>query len=368
MMRAPHFKPLLAAALLTALGSPLNAQQNPETEFRERIQVTEVLLDVLVTDPSGNVILGLDKDDFVVEVEGQPVELNSATFYSNRRLLDSGLLPESAGVSPGDVPVDRYFILFFHDQRPEYPSLTGQFLDALRWAQKWVDEAILPNDYVAVASYDHKLELHQDLTNNRSALKEALKAVAKGRDPGSNWPSRQAGGPGPSRRRNLPHGRHLSRQTRRIYSGLETLAEAAGYITGRKNLLFFSVGFGRLNDFGTYLPDERYYPPMMEILNDNNVAVYAISMFENLRDENPAQAVLGNVLSLLAADTGGRYYFNFVNFQVPLQKVVDDNSGYYLLSFSAEHPLGERGYREVEVATRNPVFKLRARKGYRYGT
>ncbi|MEE8278234.1 MAG: hypothetical protein V3R89_05900, partial [Thermoanaerobaculia bacterium] len=61
MMRAPHFKPLLAAALLTALGSPLNAQQNPETEFRERIQVTEVLLDVLVTDPSGNVILGLDK-------------------------------------------------------------------------------------------------------------------------------------------------------------------------------------------------------------------------------------------------------------------------------------------------------------------
>ncbi len=69
----------------------------------------------------------------------------------------------------------------------------------------------------------------------------------------------------------------------------------------------------------------------------------------------------------MAADTGGRYYFNFVNFRDPLQQVAEDNNGYYLLSYEAEHPRGEQGYREVEVETTNPAFVVRARKGYRYG-
>jgi hypothetical protein len=76
---------------------------------------------------------------------------------------------------------------------------------------------------------------------------------------------------------------------------------------------------------------------------------------------------LGNALSLLSADTGGTYYFNFANFNDPLREVVDDNSGYYLLSYSSERPTGETGYSKVKVTTRNPSFVVRARQGYRYG-
>ncbi len=353
------------AALLTAAAA---LAQPPREVFREELEVTEVLLDVVVTDASGNVILGLDKDDFVVEDGERTVDLTSATFYSNRRFVESAAAAERHGITPAEVPVDRYFILFFHDQRKEDASLTGQHLDAVRWASRWVSSEMLPNDWVAVLTYDHKLKVHQDFTTDAAALQRALEGVAKGTDPDSNWPSRFAEASGPSLRKNLPQGRELRRATPRIYSGLQRTAEAAGYITGRKNLLLFSIGFGRLNDFGTYLPDERYYPPLMETLNDNNVAVYAISLIENVADETAAQGVLGNSLSLLANDTGGRFYFNFANFRDPLRQVAEDNNGYYLLSYSARHPAGSRGYQEVQVSTRNPEFKVRARKGYRYGT
>ena len=146
------------------------------------------------------------------------------------------------------------------------------------------------------------------------------------------------------------------------------LADAAGYIVGRKNLMLFSIGFGNLSDFGTYIPDERYYDRMAHALNDNNVAVYSISWIENLTDENPAFGTLNNVLSLLSEETGGRYYFNFVDFKDPLQRVTEDNNGYYLLSYSARHPLGDEGYSKVAVSTVNPNFVVRARQGYRFGS
>ncbi len=369
---------LLAAA-------PLAAQQPTlqEEPFQERIEVTEVLLDVVVTDGDGNVILGLDRDDFVVEDGDQAVDLTDVTFYSNRRFLESVNLAERLGISPEQVPVDRFFILFFDDPRQLYPDLTSQLLDALRWARRWVHQELLPNDWVAVLSYDVKLQVHEDFTTDNEAILQALDDVARGKDASENWPSRSEGSTGPSLRANLPQGRDLARASRKIYGALESVAGAGGTIIGRKNLLLFSVGFGESGEFGvnpaaisnlesgsfgTFQADKRYYPNMMERLNDNNVAVYGVSLLENLADETFSQGLLNNGLSVLASDTGGQYYANFVNFQFPLRQVVDDNNGYYLLSYAARVPASEAGYRQVTVRTLNPDFKVRYRQGYLAGS
>ncbi|MEJ2084670.1 MAG: VWA domain-containing protein [Acidobacteriota bacterium] len=353
----------MTSALATA------QQEPPETEFKGRIEVTEVLLDVVVTDASGNLILGLKPEDFIIHDGDREVNATSATFYSNRRFVDSGLAATRAGVSPSEIPSDRYFIFLFHDQRFEDPELTSNILDALRWTKDWVEYESLENDWVAIASYDVKLKIHQDFTTSRQLLLEALTSVAKSKDPGSEWPSRIKEETGPSLRKNLPQGRELSKQTRRVYSAIDLLAESAGHITGRKNILLFSMGWGKIDtrNFNTYIPDVRYYPTMVESLNDNNVAVYSISWAKNASRENVAQSYLGNLLSDLSNDTGGIYYFNFVTFKDPLLEVTQDNNGYYLLSYEAEYEAGDKGYREVSVETRNPNFKVRARKGYRYG-
>lgn len=361
-MRRISLIALLLLPLFTT--TPATAQ---ETEFQERLDVTEVLLDVLVTDKKGNVILGLEPEDFVVEEDGERIEVRSATFYSNRRFVESTDAARRLGIGTDDVPVDRFFILFFHDARRNDPRLIGQQIEAVRRAERWVDTELLPNDWVAVVRYDASLMVHQDFTTDDEKIFSALKEVAKGKTPSANWPSRMEEHVGPSLRKNLPQGKDLNRRSRRIYDGLQTLAEAAGYITGRKNVLFFSMGFGELNDFGTYIPDARYYDGMMEALNNSNSAVYAISLYDALTPQNAAVSALENGMSLLASDTGGRYFFNFANFATPLRQVVEENNGYYLLSYSASTPAGTSGYRKVKVSTANPNFVVKGREGYLYG-
>ncbi len=364
---------------------PALAQDSAETEFGESINVTEVLLDVLVTDNKGNVILGLEPSDFIVEELGESVDVASATFYSNRRFVDNADLAERLGVERKQVPVDRFFVLFFEETRYFDPSFTANQLDAVRKVKDWVFSELLPNDWVAVVGWDARLSIYQDFTTDNDKIVRALNMVAKGKKPGDLWESRVSEHQGPSLAKNLPRGKELRAQTKKVFTALETVGEAAGYITGRKNLLLFTIGLGEVSVGGetpgqlglpatvssgsanTFTPDSRYYDPMMEKLNDNNVAVYSISVLKDRSDDNPTIAQLQNGLSVLADDTGGRYFYNFVNFRDPLQQIAEDNNGYYLLSYQSEYTSSEAGYRKVSVKTVNPTFRVRARQGYRLG-
>jgi len=373
MRQRPKTSHLFLAGALACLPVTIAVAQAPQ-QFEEIIEVSEVQLDVLVTDRDGNVILGLQPADFVVGDGGEEAEVSSATFYSNRKFLESEALASRLGVAIDSVPVDRYFVLFFHDPRSLLPGVVAAQLDAVRWARRWVHQELVASDYVAVLTYDYKLKVHQDFTADKEATLRALDAAAKGKDSGTDRPQGSDGLPGRSLRESLPRGDALREATKRIYSALETVAEAARPIVGRKNLMMFSVGFGEPAGFSgagvsgsAYLPDERYYEPMIEALNDGNVAVYPISLLKSSRYENLALDRLGSSLSLLAEDTGGQSYFSFLNFRDPLRDIVKDNSGYYLLSFPARHPRGESGYRRVSVSTRNEDFVIRAREGYRYG-
>ncbi len=363
-------KPAIIAILTVLIGSlPAisQEQEQPETVIRERLEVTEVLLDVVVTDNAGNIIIGLQPEDFTIKDGDMEIPAKSSTFYSNRQFVQSGISAEKLGVSADDIVADRYFIFFFHDQRFEDPELTSNILDAIRWSKHWVRSESLANDWIAILSYDATLKVHQDFTNNREALLKGLDSVAKSANPGNTWPSRIEESEGASLRANLPQGKDLSKQTRRIFSALDVVAEAAGPILGRKNLLLFSIGLGQTRTNLNYAPDQRYFPGTLETLNDNNVAVYAISWVRNAALESEEQANLSNSLSALSFDTGGRFFGNFVNFKEPLQIINEDNNGYYLLSYDAQYPAGSEGYREVEVKVQNPSFNVRARKGYRFG-
>src|SRR5207237_5714684 len=57
-----HLRTLLPIFLLAA--SATFAQDNTTTQFGEKITVNTVLIDAVVTDRSGNQMLGLSKDDF----------------------------------------------------------------------------------------------------------------------------------------------------------------------------------------------------------------------------------------------------------------------------------------------------------------
>ncbi len=362
------FAALLAGGFALAVAQEAPPPQRPPS-FGEKIEVREVLLDALVTDAGGHVMVGLGKNDFVVRENGKPIELTGVTFYSNRRLLaGSGVLAKK-GIDVDQVPEDRYFILFWNDQKAnaaEAPVLLNQQVEAGRRAREWVDREVLPNDWVAVVSYDVKLKVHQDFTHDRRLLTAAIDDAVKGKEAETNWPSRvPAAGNGPSLLAGLPRGNDLRERTKTIYDGLQVLAHAAGGIPARKNLMLFSTGFGWISPgpFREYKPDPRYYPPTVAALNTADVAVYTIDLWA----AGDTNHVLADALNQLATDTGGRYLFNFTNFLTALEQVSTENNGYYLLSYRSEHPAGSAGFQTVEVKTANPEFRVKARKGYSYG-
>jgi len=347
-----------------AVASGQDARDQERPEFGERIEVEEVLLDVLVTDARGNPVLGLAPDDFVVEEDGEAVALTGATFYSSSELIGGAEGVAARGAAIDTVPRDRYFILLLEDQRKNQGTidLVSRQLRAAREARRWLSESLAPADWVAVLSYDFKLKLHQDFSRDRAALAAAIDAAAEGKE-GGNWPSRRGDGEEPSLAAHLPSGDELRDRTTRIYGALEAIAEAAGHVPGRKSLVLFSIGFGDIDRFGVYHEDRRYWPPMVRAINDNNVAVYTL-------DLTPAgvRHPLEGSLSSLAEETGGHYYSNFVNFATPLAQIAQENSGYYLLSYRAEHPAGKSGFQDVTVRVKDPSLKVRSRDGYGYGS
>ncbi len=369
-MRARSVAILIAAALLVLPATALRAQESsPAAQFQGKVEVKEVLLDALVTDHNGNVVLGLNKNDFVVKENGKQVPLTGAAFYSNRKFLESSALAKKLGIDPKSTPTNRYFILFFHDQRDLSSTFVAREMDAGRQAKEWLDAHLLPNDYVAVVSYYFRLQLQQDFTNNRKLINQAIDMAIQGKDLGKEWPSRRKAEKtsGPTLFAYMPTGVHLRNATTRIYGALEVVADAASHTVGRKNLVMFSAGYGDWDQPGPYRPDPRFYPQMVESLNNANVAVYTVDTKHFTASPNPVARRMRNSLSQLASDTGGRYYYNFTNFATPLKEISKDNNGYYLLSYRSSHPAGTSGYQRVTVTTKNKALRVRARTGYFYG-
>jgi VWFA-related protein len=336
----------------------------PGAELSERIDVVEVLLDVLVTDSSGNVVRDLGPEDFVVEEGGEIVPITALTFYGDsKELRGSGLA--------GERRSDRYFILFFHDQARNAAILRRAQMEAGRRARQWVDEELEPNDQVAVLGYDVRLKVYADFTRNAEEILQAIDLAATGR----NEPKRDRRevqepllqADSPSLLINLPTGRDLRDRTKRFQETLTLLGHAAEGIVGRKNLLLFSIGFNDGNVVRPmWAPDPRFYPDMEQSLNNANIAVYTIDLSAAGRP-GASPPGLSSSLSALATDTGGVFYDTFGNFLTPLRLVARDNRGYYLLSYTSRYLRGESGYREVKVRLKQGGHDVRYRRGYRYG-
>ena len=343
--------PAIALVLGLLLTAASIAQQQPAARIADEVEVLEVLLDVLVTDVEGHVIVGLGKEDFVVEEDGRPVEVESVSFYSNRRLLAPG--------APADdvtVPEDRYFVFFF--VRPPTgpardPLLAARLPGAGRSCVEWVARHLLPNDHVAVATFDGGLNLVHDFTLDISAVEEAIRRAAAGRAPKKQWPTRIAASSGPSLA-GLSADDTLRDRTATLDKALAELAAPLGGVPGRKLLIMLG---GELPQ-AISGPQRRHRQAMIEALNGSNVAVYALDVTG--RGRRPGVEQITRV-------TGGGYPFHGRDLVGPLEEIARENSGFYLLSYSSARPRGEGGYRRVEVRTTNPELRARSRSGYGAG-
>lgn len=366
MTRIPPFARALAfTAVCGALAAGAPAQESsappPSDRFGDRIEVVEALVDVLVTDRQGNVVLGLEPADFRITVEGSPAEVTGATFYSNRRFLDSR---GSGGGAPDTSPVPdrRWFVLFFDDQRAESfdePRLLSRQLEAGREAVEWLRTELQPNDYVAVAAFDVRLRLQQEFTNDLDRLIAAVDRAARGEPSPADWPSRQTPRVDvPSLHEALGEPAEVAKKTTTVRRALTTLAAALEGVPGRKNLILFSTGFGETGSQGEFISETRNRE-VIEALNAANTAVYGVDLVPVHTEHTFAAA-----LSQLSNATGGRSFFDVVRFGLALAEVGRETNGYYLVSVRTAGT--ESGFRDVRVRVDNPEFRVRSRGGFRF--
>ncbi|MGZ4807792.1 MAG: VWA domain-containing protein [Thermoanaerobaculia bacterium] len=349
-------KCLAVLAILAVLPLPLFAQEQPQ--FGEKVDVNVVLLDAIVTDPKGNQILGLDKDDFIVKENGVRQTVDSVDYFTNRQLLNA---PEqNAPFKVERVKEGRYFVFFF--DKPVGTELFSDLTLARNATRDFIDHQMQPGDQVAIVAHDFRLKVYSDFTKDPAQLKHALNEVTKfgnglkGGEPAAT----------PSILAKMSSSQMDGTGT--VYQALELLGDSLRPIKARKNVVLFSAGIlepGEEVRQGLVLSESQYYRPMIQALNRSNVSVYPINL---IRDQTMGTLpALHQTLERIASETNGEYFRYPVSFTTPLKRIEKMNNGYYLISYYAKHPRGASGFQHVDVSLASPGLRIKARDGYVYG-
>lgn len=344
--------------LATLLLFPAFSSTAQEPALAEEVEVNLVLVDATVTDRSGNQILGLDKNDFIIKENGEVQEVASLDYFTNRRLVTG---PEDqAAFKVERVREERYFVLFFHKflAPPSSLNFQSQLIRARQGAIDFIENELLPEDKVAIAGFDSRLKMFADFTSDKNVLRKALSDATSFSNGITKAPAYAT--PELSIMQNIDN-RRMMYKTGRIYDGIALLADALPEVAARTVMVLFTPGIGEVSDTNPNFLDnqETWYAPMLHALNRKNVSVYAVNL---LRDTG--LYLQEQTLSRLASETGGEYFRGFVGFETPLREIENVNNGYYMISYYTDKPQRGTGYQKIDVALKNPEFRVKAREGY----
>ncbi|HPR63542.1 MAG TPA: VWA domain-containing protein [Thermoanaerobaculia bacterium] len=312
-------------------------------QFTDTVSVHLATVDAVVTDHSGHQILGLTPDDFTLLVDGEPVEINSLEYYSTRHpiVADPSFRPEPL---PG-----RQFVILIQKQ------IDGSDFSRMKQVQRdlesFLNSRFRDGDTAAIFTFKSRLLCLSDFTGSRDALLQTVQDRFL-TDQAIDMPDWVA----------PPE--ELNAQL--FIDGLESLTLALERIDGRKDMVLFSYGFGKLNfaSIGRPIGDystTRQFDRLIEELNSANTAVYILDLHRG------AGHTMEAMLSTVADRTGGTYYPYGEHFLSSLKEIEKSTGGYYLLTYYTRTKADEEPrYRSIEVRLANPTFRVVAREGIQY--
>jgi VWFA-related protein len=407
----------LPALLLMAAGClALLAQQAPPKPAPAgvlRVETRLVLVDVVVTDKSGQPVRGLTKDDFTLLENGKSQRITAFSF-------EDAVERTAARPAIPPLPANLY------TNRPEYRlprgPLTLLLLDALNtpvldqeYARQqmllYLKKQLKPDQQTAILALTTGLFLLQDFTSDPKLLIAALEqhrtkdSVLLGREEPNAIPEEamQIVVP-PSVADSLERfeeERIAMLQERRALitlGALQAIARATAGYRGRKNLIWVSAGFpfSLVPEREDSLAVPRQFSEEIRRtaaqLTDAQVAVYpvdarglvGVSIIDtsgrmlNSRGLGLAGSAFGDRLSVesralsnshftmheIADDTGGRAFTNRNDLDLATAKAVADGSTYYTLAYYPEAANWDRKFHRIEVKVNRPGLKVRHRRGY----
>jgi len=178
----------LALSLSTFAQSSRPAKPSPSPDEVIRVETNLAQTDVIVVDKKGQVVSGLKPPDFELRVDEkiQPItafdEVISGSSIEEKGLDSTPALKATAKASAAENPKQRSrpFIFFFVDD--VHLSADG-FTRARSLLMDFLNNQMKPNDRVAIVSTSGQIGFLQQLTDNKSMLREAIARLAPRYDP-----------------------------------------------------------------------------------------------------------------------------------------------------------------------------------------
>jgi VWFA-related protein len=377
----------------------------PPITFRAEVNYVEV--DTVILDAQGTFVRDLNKEDFQVFEDGK---LQAVTAFSLIHI--PVVLSERALFLPKDIdpdvqsnargPEGRLYVLLLDDINTD----AQRSIRVRQAAKQFIDRNLGSNDLAAVVYTSGRADAAQELTSSRRLLTQAVDKFM-GRKLRSATLNRvdsyylTRGTP-------LAGGGADPDQPQRLYNAramLSTVKNLSDWLAGihgrRKAVVLISEGidvdiFDTNGPAGTSADSMRRGDSTLLISDTQdtiaattraNVNIYAIDPrgLYQMGDEAmqisslpPDAETLGlgysalqeelrvsqDSLRTLAEETGGFASLSSNDFSTAFQRIVDENSSYYVLGYYSNNEKRDGRFRKLEVRLTRPGLQVRARKGY----
>ena len=399
------------------------SQTNPPVY---KTQAREVVVDVVVTTGNGEPVSGLHAKDFVVMEDGKPQTVDFFEAHSPGKLPDNlKPLPMPPGVYTNVPPApegDAVNVLLLDSLNTDQQDQTvvyHKIIDFLKTMQ--------PGTKVAIFTLSSQLRMVQGFTTDTSVLRDALNDPKYGFTSTEPFASRSfsdkvddvrdlgmAGNVEAMKEMQSAVSNYKSDQ--RVAMTLEALSDIARFLAavpGRKNLIWFASSFpitvfpnasekhaeSELHDYNAAVKQTA------DLLTVSKIAVYPVGaegmavvhvidstfggptdtegfmpeqdhgasaaashrttqLMVPYTDENAARSDKIMAMEQLAADTGGKAFYNTNDLNAAMQRAIADGSNYYTLVYSPSNKKMDGSYRHIEIKLAEGKYKLAYRRGY----
>lgn len=349
--------------------------EEAQAPIRHQVTVTLKLIQVFVADAGGRPAMDLEKSDFVLYDNGK---LQTISDFERHILAGPAVAgpeataklppaqpPPAGAEAPGPL-LARKFIFLIDYKRNELEGIKKAKTSVL----EFIDTKTQPGDEIAFYTFSAmgRLKLHEDLTTDRAKVRAA---VEKLRD----FPGITPAGDASLSPDHLPMGMDLIQQQifgqaaessgpalRSLFPTIAQWAKVLRAIPGQKNLILYSMGFGR----GVVRPGDPGYfafKDMAQELASANVRVFSVNTTTGMLARLALGVAPEDSMESLAHTTGGNYYHD-VNFSTKIAAAIQDTTAsYYVLGFAVP-AVWDGKYHEVKVEVRRKGYEVRAQRGY----
>jgi VWFA-related protein len=364
---------------------PPAAQLPPATQLPPppvfRVQVDAVEIDAFVTDALGNPVTDLTADDFEILEDNRPQAITSFSLVdipverAERPLYSpTAIEPDVFNNRGGE---GRIYVIALDEVRPDLALRTRHFL------RRFIERSFGANDIAAIVHVGRgRASDAQDFTSSRRLLLNTIDKYSGGFSqealPAAGSEAGQAAVDAFAQSR-ANEAEFLDRARMR---SLRDLLEFMGGLRGRRKAMIYVTE--RLGDIYSVLDynggarslafDDLHRA--MTAATRGNVSIYPVDPrglspdgglgADEVAPTAPGAEGLARVQELraFAEATGGFALVNSNNFDQAFERIVRENSSYYVLGFTSTNERRDGRYRRIQVRVRRPGLQVRARNGY----